>query len=109
MTDAENARIEANRQRELAAMDMQDIKTLRGAECFNRYFMRRLRDKRAAIDTRFHNDPPAKCDAVGREALRQVIQEYNSLLTMLDDDERSAAGTLSTLPRDHPASSAPVS
>ncbi len=85
------------RTRQLAAQDIQDIKTLRGAESFNRYFIRRLRDRQTAINTRFRNDPPAKCDDREREILRRLLLEYDELLKLLDNDERAAGSTLGSM------------
>ena len=71
---------------ELARRDLEDITGLRASESFDRYFLRRLKMKRAALDARFHSDPPEKCDKDEREVLRRLVAEYDELLSMLDAD-----------------------
>jgi hypothetical protein len=79
---------------ELARRDLGDITGLRGDEAFDRYFLRRLRMKRAAHDARFHSDPPEKCDKDEREVLRRLVAEYDELLGMMDADERACRSTI---------------
>jgi hypothetical protein len=79
---------------ELARRDLEDITDLRGSVSFDRYFLRRLRMKRAALDDRFHNDPPEKCDKDEREVLRRLVAEYDELLSMFDADERACRGVI---------------
>jgi hypothetical protein len=68
--------------RELANRDLGDITHLESSDPFNRYFMRRLKEKKAAIEKRFYEDPPAKVDAAEREILRRMLLEYDTLIEM---------------------------
>lgn len=79
---------EAQRSLEVARHDIEAIKALQKNEHFNRYWLRRLKDRRDLADRSFHEDPPSKCDPMQREALRQVVEAYDGLLTMMQIDER---------------------
>ncbi len=82
MTD-QNAVVSA----ELARRDLEDIISLKNSEAFNRYWLRCLKQKRQTIDTAFRTDPGSKCDAVQREAYRQILIQYDELLEMMDKHE----------------------
>lgn len=98
--EAAQAREEAMRQKQLHSHDLDDIKFLQACEPFNRYFLRRLREKREAADRRFRGDPPSVCDAAQREALRQVVNEYDDMLRLMQTDKQASERILATMPGD---------
>lgn len=71
---------------EVTKRDISDILFLQECQPFNRYFMRRIREKKVAIERRFRGDPPAKCDAAEREILRRLLDEYDVIERLLDSD-----------------------
>ncbi len=83
--------------RDQLTADLSDIKALRSMKSddpFNRYFMRRIRQKLAASTKAFKYEPPTKVDSVQREALRQVNIAYEELLNMLETEEGVALKSL---------------
>ncbi len=67
--------------------DLQDIRTLRKNEAFNRYWVEQLKRKRAETDEKFRNDPADKCSPARREELRQQLILLDDLLGMMDRHE----------------------
>jgi hypothetical protein len=78
---------------ELARRDAEDIAALRLSEPFNRYWMRRLKQRRDETDRAFRFDPPAKCDFVQREVLRNLVIAYDELLNVMQADEANIKNT----------------
>jgi len=73
--------------REAALRDVQDIRALTGNEAFNRYYLRRLRQKHADVEKAFkYDDMPAD----KREAARQQMLFIEEILKMPAKDEASA-------------------
>ena len=85
--------------RELAARDLQDIAELGKSPAFERYWLRRMRQKRDAIKSRFEDDPPSKCDKDEREILRRILKEYDELLGMPATDGRASQNRLEMTPQ----------
>lgn len=85
------------RRRELARQDLNDIKFLTQHVEFTRYWPRRLKDKQAALEKRFRDEDPSKCDKDEREVLRRLIKEYDSLIAMMKSDEAGCIRTLESL------------
>lgn len=77
--------------REAARRDVQDIRALTGHEAFNRYYLRRIRQKHAEIEKAFKYDdmPPDQ-----REALRQKLLFIEEILKMPAKDEAVALSEL---------------
>jgi hypothetical protein len=67
---------------ELAAQDIGDIVSLQAFEPFNRWMVRRLKERQESIHNRILNDPPTTVDHEEREILRRLYQEYQSILEM---------------------------
>jgi hypothetical protein len=84
--------------RELAARDLQDITELAKSPAFERYWLRRIRQKRDAIKKRFEDDPPDKCDKDEREVIRRILKEYEELLRMPATDEYASQRRLEMAP-----------
>jgi hypothetical protein len=84
MTDAENKSIS----KELAARDLADIAALRKEPAFERYFLRRLKVKRAQLDETFRTDD--KLTHEQREVHRKLVLEYDEILSMMAKDELGA-------------------
>lgn len=78
MTPADQLR-EAQLARQQAGQDIADIEALSKFEAFNRYWMRQLQQKHAAMERRFKYDA-----ATGeqREAWRQQLLAYEELRDM---------------------------
>ena len=105
---------EAQRSSLQARTDLQDIRDLNNFVPFQRYFLRRLKQRRADIAQTYHETPPFeivhvkqfegdkeglpvrvdKCDPQEREILRRLLEELNTLCGMLDTDEGNAASFL---------------
>lgn len=73
--------------KEKARADLEDIGTLKNTDAFERYWLRRLKQKRDAVEKSFKEDPPSKVDATERECLRRILGIYNELLGMCAVDE----------------------
>lgn len=86
MTDAESKA----KSRQLAAEDLEDIASLRRDPHFNRYWLRRLAQKREQVRVSFENDPPASCSHEEREIRRRILKAYDELTEMMASDEASA-------------------
>ncbi len=84
--------------RELAARDLQDIAELAKSPAFERYWLRRIRQKLAAIEKRFKYDRPIDCDKDEREILRRIMIEYEELLCMPATDEYASQRRLEMVP-----------
>lgn len=87
MTQAEEDKAKALHQ---AAQDLSDIATLRHTEAFGRYFIRRLKAKQAAVETKFRNDSADKCSHEEREIRRRIVLAYDEILRMMAEDEATA-------------------
>ena len=75
-----------------------DIGVLRNSDSFNRYFMRRLKQKEDETRDHFENDLPSVCSKDQREEYRIKLQAYKELRTLLDTDEAGAQNLLRTNP-----------
>lgn len=84
---------------ELMRRDLGDIAELRRSEAFNRYFLRRLGEKKAAIQTSLLDHTPAELAAKDedREVLRRINKTYEEILKMMDAEERIIHSQLSQL------------
>ena len=71
-----------------ADRDLNDIGILRKTPSFEKYFLRRLEEKRDDYAELILHDDTA--DADQREAWRLLYKEYQILLNMLAQDEASA-------------------
>jgi hypothetical protein len=80
-----------SRSRELAERDLKDIQALRDSEAFRRYFLRRLKDRMDRLNAAFRYDPLSHED---REVHRRLVNEYDELLKLLDQDEAACRSTL---------------
>ncbi len=78
--------------KERATQDVEDIKSLQGATAFNRYFLRRLKQKQATWEDRFRNTEGLTHEE--REVARKIVKEYDAILSMMALDERAAHSTL---------------
>ena len=85
---------EAQRFSVQARTDLQDIQDLRRFVPFQRYFLRRLRQKQEEAFTKFYDTPTGECGHEEREILRRISKEYQSLASLLDTDEGSAKASL---------------
>ena len=83
-----------SQRRESARRDIEDIRALRACPAFTTYFLRRMQRKYELIDTKFRKDGPDKCDAVQREAYRQVLAMMEELRDMPATDEKLALNEL---------------
>ncbi len=72
---------------ERARQDIVDIRDLRKFEAFNRYFVRRLLQKRDAAEKAFKYET---MDHERREVARQQMLQLEELLKMMESDESSA-------------------
>lgn len=77
---------------DLANRTLNDIKVLRESEAFNRYWLARMRARRAAIQLKYNTEP-------ANEATRQVLAAYDDLEKIMANDEMSAQATLVTQQR----------
>ena len=84
------AQIETEAAVRSAQQDLEDISTLKRTDAFERYWLRRLRSKQAALEERFRNDPPEKCSKDQREEIRLQIVLIDELMAMMKRDEASA-------------------
>jgi hypothetical protein len=89
-------RTQAERQ---ATQDVADIIALRGVESFNRYWLRRLAQKREEARKRLEDDPPDKCDKDEREIQRRLLKAYKELEGLMAVDEAAARKQLDVLSR----------
>lgn len=79
-----------------AQRDLNFIRSLKEADAFNAYWLRRVTQRRDTILKSYLHDPPAKVDATNREALRQVLEEYEWMLNiMMAEDETACRRILS--------------
>src|SRR3954468_15991023 len=76
--------------KELALRDLGDIADLRKSDGFNRYFLRRLNQKRNEVEKKFRYDSAVPVDKEDREILRRLMLAYEELVWLLDVDESSA-------------------
>ena len=67
--------------------DLGDIRALQESEPFNRYFLRRLAEKKVKIESSFRNDPPATVDKDEREILRRILAVFDELQAMMTKEE----------------------
>ncbi len=67
--------------------DIEDIRELKKNDPFNRYWMRRLKQKIEITQQKFEEDPPVKVDKDEREVLRRLLLAYKELADMMDVDE----------------------
>ncbi len=72
--------------RNRAGQDLTDIAALRKDDPFNRFFMRRVRQKR---DQAIHALITTKCDAETREGHRQKVLALEEVRTLLEDDDKA--------------------
>ena len=94
-TDEE--RINRIRTREAAAQMLADITALQREPAFERYWLKRLRQKHETIDLRFRRDDPSECSHEDREALRQLLLLIEELIRMPAQDRAVAERTLDTI------------
>lgn len=80
---------------ERARQDLEDIMSLKNSDAFNRYFLRRLTQKRAEIERKFKYEPPEKVDKNQREELRQTMLALEDLEKMMSVDEGNIRGGIS--------------
>lgn len=73
--------------REIAAQQLADIEALDRNENFQRYFLARLRSKRAQVYESFRWDPPSKCSNEEREIRRRMLDTYDEILKMMEADK----------------------
>lgn len=69
---------------ERARQDLEDIVSLKSNDAFNRYWLRRLSQKKADIERRFKYEPPNKVDKDQREELRQALLVLEDLEKMME-------------------------
>jgi hypothetical protein len=87
------------RSKQHAQRDLNYIRTLREAEAFNAYWLRRVKQRRDSCARSFLHDPPTKVDKDKREALRLILLEYDWLIdTMMVEDETACRQILTTQP-----------
>ena len=91
-----------------ARRDIQDIRALREFDPFQRYFLRRLKQRREELAQAFRHDPEfvvkknekgeeyraTLCTKEDREILRSRLDEVESMLKLLETDEGSARVSL---------------
>lgn len=74
-----------------ADQDLSDIRALKKLPGFERYFLRRLTEKRDEFAAKvLDEDLSTEC----REICRQIYQEYKALRNMVDQDEANAVKLL---------------
>lgn len=95
--------------REVMQRDMDDIAELRKSTPFNRYFVRRLKQKLEAMNETLRHAKPEKCDKEEREIVRRIMLEYEHLLGMMDAEENICHQQLSLAPQSSRQGQAPVS
>ena len=98
---------ENQRSTQQARQDLQDLRDLRKFAPFERYFMRRLRQKAELIAESYRDDPPfvvervkqfegdkqgvpTKIEVCGpeeREILRRLLKEYQTIMGLAGDEE----------------------
>jgi hypothetical protein len=86
-TSSVNTPEEMRAMRDRAAQDLTDIRALRNDEPFQRFFLRRVRQKRDQAMLLLLTD---KCDAATREGHRQKALALEEVLTLLEDDDKAA-------------------
>lgn len=74
---------------ERARQDLEDIVSLKNSDAFNRYWMRRLTQKRAEVERQFKYE---KVDKHRREELRQTMLALEELEKMMAVDEGNIKG-----------------
>lgn len=77
---------------------MEDIKHLLDSSYFQRYYNRRLEERRAVIIKQFLYGTPDEVDAAEREILRRLALEYDDILTMPKREFSTAGDFLSQNP-----------
>jgi hypothetical protein len=77
-----------------AKQDMDDIVALRGSKPFARFFLRRMTEKRAALEEVFRTDD--KITPAQREEKRQQLKLYDELLKLLETEESALRKTLAS-------------
>lgn len=80
---------------ERARQDLEDIMSLKNSDAFNRYFLRRLTQKRTEVERRFKYEPPENVDKDQREELRQTMLALEDLEKMMAVDEGNIRGGIS--------------
>lgn len=85
---------------DLHANDLKDIDALRKEAGFDRYFLRRIREKRKTADDEFRD---LECDPLKREGLRQKVKAYDEVLKMMDTDFIQSTQILQNLLPQQPA------
>lgn len=74
-----------------ASQDLTDIRTLKSTPAFDRYFLRRLREKRDSFSALVLDGDGSHEQ---RECWRQIYQEYKTLCDLAEQDEASAQKVL---------------
>jgi hypothetical protein len=88
---ATNTPEEVAEMRNRAGQDLTDIAALRKDDPFQRFYLRRIRQKRdQAIYLLIYD----KCDAATREGHRQKVIVLEDALTLLEDDDKVARALL---------------
>ena len=77
--------------------DLADISVLEKNEQFNRFYLRRLRERRDQIHERFETDPPEKCDKDEREILRRLWIEMSWAASLLETEKAHIRSELERL------------
>ncbi len=84
---------EVNEMRDRAGQDLTDIATLKGSDPFNRFFLRRIRQKR---DQAIHLLITDTCDPQTREGHRVRALVLEEVLTLLEDDDKACRTLLAS-------------
>lgn len=82
--------------RQQAAEDLEDIAFLERNTNFNRYWLRHLKAKRAAMQASFENDSPEQCSHEEREIRRRILKTYDELLGMMAQHQATARAMVGT-------------
>ncbi len=88
----QEAKHAADVSRERDLRDLNDIHALRQADAFNRFFMRRIGEKKSKIEKSFRYDKMC-CDE--REILRQKLDVFEEIEKLLASDESVIQSNLS--------------
>ncbi len=81
--ESNDALVAAERNRQ----DLEDIVSLKNSDAFNRYWLRRLKQKRENAEREFKYEPASKITKERREELRQVMLALEELEKMMDVDQ----------------------
>ncbi len=89
----ERAKHQAEVSRERDRKDQEDIRTLRNTVAFDRFFMRRIGEKKQTVEKAFRHDPMTHEQ---REIKRQILDLYEEIEGLLASDESTIQRNLSS-------------